>query len=111
MQPKKIYKGKKIMSMITMNPKDGQCRWPYSAYSRVKKANLDEAEQHVCMRIPRDAFRQSGMCFDEVRQSSQVARYWEMMMQLFLEMCRNVNDATEDAEARDNINLYPFQKI
>lgn len=111
MQPKKIYKGKKIMSTLIMNPKDGQCRWPYSAYSRVKKANLDEAVQHVCMRIPREAFRQSGMCFDEVRQSSQVARYWEMMMQLFLEMCRNVNDATEEAETADKINIYPYQKV
>ena len=94
-----------------MNPKDGQCRWPYSAYSRVKKANLDDTVQHVVMRIPRDAFRQSGMCFNEIRQSSQVARYHEMQMQLFLEMCKRAQDATNDPDMAGEIKIYPFQKV
>ena len=99
------------MNTLIMNPKDGQCRWPYSAYSRVKKANVDEAVAHVCMRIPRDAFRQSGMCFNETRQSSKISRYWIMMMQLFLEMCRNVDNAKDDPQKQGDIKIYPFQKI
>jgi len=100
------------MTIKMSNPKDGQSRWSYSAFSRVKEANLEGAIQHVCMRIPRDAFRQSAMCFNEISQSSTVARYWEMMLQLFLEMCRSVNsEIDEGGEAAQNIGCYPFQKV
>jgi hypothetical protein len=96
-----------------MNPKDGQSRWPYSGFSRIKEANLESVEQHVCMRIPRDAFRQSGMCFNEIRQSSQAARYWEMMLQLFLEMCCEVYERPkEDGAIASKIrDINPFQKV
>lgn len=99
------------MNSQVMNPKDGQSRWPYSAFSRIKEASLDNTVQHVCMRIPRDAFRQSGMCFNEIRQSSQPARYWNMMLQLFLEMCCGVETEGTNPKYSEAVDIYPFQKV
>lgn len=100
------------MSLQSMQARDGQSRWPYSAYSRVTKANLSDAKQHVCMRIPREAFRQAAMCFNETRQSSQVARYWEMMLQLFLEMCQRVDNAVKNGDIKgEAVKVYPVQKV
>lgn len=100
------------MSYHNMNAQDGQCRWPYSAYSRVTKANLSGAKQHICMRIPREAFRQSGMTFSEIRQSSQIARYWEMMLQLFLETCQRVDNAVKNGDVKGDLPaVYPIQKV
>ena len=62
---------------------DGQAKWSWSGFSRVKKVNTTGALQHIVCRIPRDTFRQSAMTFSEVRSSSNISRYWNMSLQLF----------------------------
>lgn len=72
---------------------NGQSKWPWSSFSRVKKVNTDGLVQHLVLRIPRAAFRQSAMTFGELKASSSVSRYWNMNLQLFLETIK----ATERA--------------
>ena len=91
---------------------DGQHRWAWSSYSRIKEADCTGTHQHIVCRIPRDAFRQSAMTFGEIKQSSAVARYWNMQLQLFLETCRQVQKApltSPDIESR--IENPVFQKV
>lgn len=90
---------------------DGMSRWAWSSFSRIKEADTTDCVQHVVCRIPRDAFRQSAMTFGEIRQSSPVARYWNMTFQLFLEMVRQVHKTIlNSAEAKDNVQDV-FQKV
>ena len=86
---------------------DGQAKWAWSAYSRVKKVDTTSCVQHLVCRIPRDAFRQSAMTFGEVRQSSPVARYWNMCLQLFLETVRMAMKKVYDAPEQNNKNADP----
>ena len=90
---------------------DGMSRWAWSSFSRIKEADTTDCVQHVVCRIPRDAFRQSAMTFGEIKQSSPVARYWNMTMQLFLEMIRQTHKKILDSpEAKDNVQDV-FQKV
>ena len=90
---------------------DGMSRWAWSSFSRIKEADTTDMVQHVVCRIPREAFRQSAMTFGEIRQSSPVARYWNMAMQLFLEMIRKVHrDVSTGAENIDTVQSV-FQKV
>lgn len=70
---------------------NGQAKWSWSGFSRVKKVNTTGTLQHIVCRIPRDAFRQSAMTFGEVRSSSNISRYWNMSLQLFLEVLKETN--------------------
>jgi len=91
---------------------DGQHRWAWSSYSRIKSADCTGTIQHIVCRIPRDAFRQSAMTFGEIKQSSAVARYWNMQLQLFLETCRQIQKApltSPDIEGKIENPL--FQKV
>ena len=96
---------------IIMDTRDGQSRWGHSEYSRIKSAFLSGATKHICIRIPRTVFRQCGMSFNEIRSSDPKARYWEMAFQLFLEICRKVEEAGRAQELRDMVCKYPFQKV
>jgi hypothetical protein len=90
---------------------DGQAKWAWSAYSRVKKVDTTSCVQHLVCRIPREAFRQSAMTFGEVRQSSPVARYWNMCLQLFLETVRMAMKKVYDAPDLKDIVDQVFQKV
>ena len=90
---------------------DGQAKWAWSAYSRVKKVDTTSCVQHLVCRIPREAFRQSAMTFAEVRQSSPVARYWNMCLQLFLETVRMAMKKVYDAPDLKDIVDQVFQKV
>jgi hypothetical protein len=90
---------------------DGQAKWAWSAYSRVKKVDTTSCVQHLVCRIPREAFRQSAMTFCEVRQSSPVARYWNMSLQLFLEMIRMAMKKVYNAPDLKDIVDKVFQKV
>ena len=74
---------------------NGQSKWPWSSFSRVKKVNTDGCVQHLVLRVPRSAFRQSAMTFGELRASSPVSRYWNMNMQLFLETIKATDRAVQ----------------
>lgn len=82
------------VQMSASNVIGGQAKWAWSSYSRIKKVSSDGARCHLVCRIPRDAFRQSAMCFSEIKQSSPIARYWNMTLQLFLETLREMEKKT-----------------
>lgn len=80
--------------MSNSNVIGGQAKWAWSSYSRIKKVSSDGARCHLVCRVPRDAFRQSAMTFGEIKQSSPIARYWNMTLQLFLETLREMDKKT-----------------
>jgi len=90
---------------------DGMSRWAWSSFSRIKVADTTDCIQHVVCRIPRDAFRQSAMTFGEIKQSSPVARYWNMSMQLFLEMIRQIHASISNSADAQNMVQDVFQKV
>ena len=94
-----------------MDSKDGQARWGYSEFSRISSPFLSGVVDHMCIRIPRTAFRQCGITFSEIKITNQTDRYWEMAYQLFLEVLRRTELAGKDQENAELVMKYPFQKV
>lgn len=84
--------------------------WGNNAYARIKELNLPDVKEHVCLTIPRGTYRKCAMTFNDVR-STKASRYYQMALQVFLEMLKRTYQSAKSGNSEKRIDCYPFMSV
>ena len=101
-----------IYKILCKSPKmsvDNLRLWGNNTFARINTIDLEGVHDYVCLTIPRDTYRRCAMTFNDVR-STKASRYYQMTLQIFLEMLRRTHEFVRDDTIK-SVKTNPFMKV